>query len=121
MTTSNVAAQVLVHAYLDGRSMDEFMFAATVRLVDKRLARGIAPALDQMLRDDIDGQAGAVAVFSSSSTADRTSERVKAGADINIDKTAGACEIFQALRDLPLDGWPLRLRAFETARGTKLP
>lgn len=34
MTTSNVAAQVLVRAYLRGRSMDEIMFAATVWMAD---------------------------------------------------------------------------------------
>jgi hypothetical protein len=63
MTTSNVAAQVLVRAYLHGRSMDEFLFAAAVWMVDKRLAGAIMPALDQTLRDDIDSQAGEMVAF----------------------------------------------------------
>jgi hypothetical protein len=47
MTTSNVAAQVLVRAYLNGRSMDEFMFAAAVWMADQRLTGGMVPALDR--------------------------------------------------------------------------
>ncbi|MBT2326717.1 hypothetical protein J7E62_30870 [Variovorax paradoxus] len=66
MTTSNVAAQVLVRAYLNGRSMDEFMLAAAVWMADKRLTGGIVPALDQTLRDDIDSQAGPVMAFQQS-------------------------------------------------------
>jgi len=63
MTTSDVAAQVLVRAYLKGRSMNEFMFTAAVWMADKRLTGGIVPALDQTLRDDIDSQAGAAPTF----------------------------------------------------------
>jgi CheY-like chemotaxis protein len=59
MTTSNVAAQVLVRAYLRGRSMDDFMFAAAVDTVAGRLVRGIVPVLDQALRRDIDSHASA--------------------------------------------------------------
>lgn len=66
MTTSHVAAQVLVRAYLHGRSMDELMFKAAVWMADKRLTGGIVPALDQTLRDDIDSQAGAVIAFQQS-------------------------------------------------------
>jgi hypothetical protein len=43
--------------------MDEFLFAAAVWMVDKRLAGAIMPALDQTLRDDIDSQAGEVVAF----------------------------------------------------------
>ena len=60
MTDSNVVAQILVRAYLDGRAMDEFMFNAAVWMADKRLAGGIVPALDQTLRADIDSQAAPV-------------------------------------------------------------
>ena len=63
MSTSKVAAQILVRAYLDGRTMDEFMFGAVVWMVDQRLTSGIVPALDQALRDDIDSQAGPVMAF----------------------------------------------------------
>jgi hypothetical protein len=63
MTTSNVVAQILVRAYLDGRAMDEFMFNAAVWMADKRLAGGIVPALDQTLRADIDCQAAPVWAF----------------------------------------------------------
>lgn len=49
-----------MRTYLDGRPMDEFMFAAAVWMVSKRLARGTVPALDRALCEDIDGQAGTV-------------------------------------------------------------
>ena len=52
-----------MRAYLQGRSMDEFLYAAAVWMVDKRLTGGITPALDQTLRDDIDSQAGEVVAF----------------------------------------------------------
>ena len=60
MTTSEIAAQVLVRDYLDGRSMDAFMFAAAVWMAHKRLTSGQVPTLDRRLCDDIDSQAGAV-------------------------------------------------------------
>lgn len=47
-----------MRTYLDGRPMDEFMFAAAVWMVSKRLAHGTVPPLDRTLCDDIDGQAG---------------------------------------------------------------
>ena len=58
MTTSEATAQRLVHNYLDGRSMDAFMFAAAVWMAHKRLTGGQVPTLDQRLCDDIDSQAG---------------------------------------------------------------
>ena len=59
MTTANVAARALVHAYLSGRSMDEFMLEAVVWMAERRLTRGLTPVLDPMLRYDIDQQASA--------------------------------------------------------------
>lgn len=60
MTTSQAAAQALVRTYLDGRSMDAFMFAAAVWMAHQRLTRGLAPVLDERLCDDIDSQAQGV-------------------------------------------------------------
>jgi hypothetical protein len=78
MTTSNVLAQILVRAYLNGRSMDEFMFSAAVWRADRRLKGGLVPALDQTLRDDIDSQAAPVWEFSRSMRQRRTSLRFRA-------------------------------------------
>lgn len=60
MTTPEATAQRLVHNYLDGRSMDPFMFAAAVWMAHKRLTGGQVPTLDRRLCDDIDSQAGTV-------------------------------------------------------------
>ena len=60
MTTPEATAHRLVRNYLDGRSMDAFMFAAVVWMAHKRLTSGLTPTLDRQLCDDIDSQAGAV-------------------------------------------------------------
>lgn len=60
MTTPAVASEVLVRAYLNGRSMDEAMFRAVVWMAGQRLRGSITPALNQALCQDIDSQAGAV-------------------------------------------------------------
>ncbi|MDP9898350.1 hypothetical protein [Variovorax ginsengisoli] len=60
MRISKASAKMLVHAYLDGRSMDAFMFDAVVWMAQERLTHAQVPTLDQRLRDDIDSQASGV-------------------------------------------------------------
>lgn len=60
MTTPEATAARLVRNYLDGRSMDAFMFGAAVWMAHKRLTSGLTPTLDRQLCDDIDSQASAV-------------------------------------------------------------
>jgi hypothetical protein len=61
MSISNHSAAALVLAYLDGRSMDDWLLGAVVWMADRRLASGMTPVLDQRLRMDIDSQAQAPA------------------------------------------------------------
>lgn len=57
MNTSDRTAANLVGEYLDGRSMDRWLFGAVVWMVEQRLALGLQPVLDERLRMDIDSQA----------------------------------------------------------------
>lgn len=62
MSMSNHSGAALVRAYLNGRSMDDWLFGAVVWMADLRLANGWTPVLDQRLRMDIDSQARGGAV-----------------------------------------------------------
>ncbi|PNG58913.1 hypothetical protein WDL1CHR_03467 [Variovorax sp. WDL1] len=57
MTPPENAAESLVRAYLDGRTMPRVLQDAVVWVVASRLTGGEEPVLDQALRGDIDNQA----------------------------------------------------------------
>lgn len=57
MSPDPTAAESVVLAYLNGRTMDAHMFEAAVWVVGRRLAAGMTPALDEALCADIDGHA----------------------------------------------------------------
>ena len=59
MTTSEIAAEHLVRAYLSGRTMEPILFRAVVWMAEKRLTSGMMPVLDATMRTDIDNLAGA--------------------------------------------------------------
>ncbi|VTU40222.1 hypothetical protein [Variovorax sp. PBL-E5] len=59
MTPSELAADALVRAYLDGRTMMPILHGAVVSVVAARLDSGKLPMLDEILRADIDHQASA--------------------------------------------------------------
>jgi hypothetical protein len=57
MSPSELAADVLVRAYLHGRELPKIMHGAVVWVTETRLTSGQLPVLDATLCADIDSQA----------------------------------------------------------------
>lgn len=62
MSPSELAADVLVRAYLHGRTLPKIMHGAVVWVAESRLSGGKRPVLDATLCADIDSQAVAPAM-----------------------------------------------------------
>jgi hypothetical protein len=63
MSPSELAADVLVRAYLHGRTLPKIMHSAVVWVAESRLSSGKRPVLDATLCADIDSQAVAPAML----------------------------------------------------------
>jgi len=59
MSPSELAADVLVRAYLHGRTLPKILHGAVVWVAETRLSSGKLPVLDATLCADIDSQATA--------------------------------------------------------------
>ncbi len=57
MSSSEVAADALVRAYLHGRTLPKILHGAVVWVAETRLSSGKLPVLDATLCADIDSQA----------------------------------------------------------------
>lgn len=57
MSPSELAADVLVRAYLHGRTLPKILHGAVVWVAETRLSSGKRPVLDATLCADIDSQA----------------------------------------------------------------
>lgn len=57
MTNSQIAADALIRAYLNGRTLPTVLHSAIVRVAETRLLEGCMPVLDDNLRSDIDNEA----------------------------------------------------------------
>lgn len=57
MSPSEIEADALVRAYLDGRLLPRILHGAVVWVAETRLTRGKVPVLDANLRANIDHQA----------------------------------------------------------------
>jgi|GEM_PF-1280328 len=57
MSPSEIEADALVRAYLDGRTLPKILHGAVVWVAETRLTKGRAPVLDANLRANIDHQA----------------------------------------------------------------
>lgn len=59
MTPSELVADALVRAYLNGRGLPKILHSAVVWVAATRLTSGEIPVLDKTLKQDIDNQSSA--------------------------------------------------------------